>query len=220
MADNLDDSLDDDLDENLNDDLSDDEEPEPKDTSLEIISQDDWKIYGNEDYYVKLVDEDDNPISDALIYFRIEDPEGVYTFETAYTGEDGIAILSLDLSIRGIHNIQVSYDGDLNYNPAESVYSNVILYEMTDIQTLKSYAYRSSDFTIKLVDSNGNLAIALTISLTILLTTMISALIISIEDDKTQLTGPNIEFSGPEFSLSGKDFKDKKLSFISLDAYF
>ena len=70
------------------------------------------------------------------------------------------------------------------------------------------------------VDSNGNLAIALTISLTILLTTMISALIISIEDDKTQLTGPNIEFSGPEFSLSATDFKNKKLSFISLDAYF
>ena len=162
LSTNSDDSLDDDLDENLNDnaqdneDLSADEEPEPKDTSLEIISQEDWKIYGNEDYYVKLVDEDDNPISDALIYFRIEDPEGVYTFETAYTDEDGIANLSLDLSMRGIHNIQVSYDGDLDYNPAESVYSNVILYEMTEIQTPKEYAYRSSDFTIKLVDSNGN----------------------------------------------------------------
>ena len=122
--DSLDDSLNDDLDENLNansqdnDDLSAEEEPEPKDTSLEIISQDDWKIYGNEDYYVKLVDEDNNPISDALIYFRIEDPEGVYTFETAYTDEDGIAILSLDLSMLGVHNIQVSYDGDLDYNSA------------------------------------------------------------------------------------------------------
>ena len=160
--DSLDDSLNDDLDENLNansqdnDDLSADEEPEPKDTSLEIISQDDWKIYGNEDYYVKLVDEDSNPISDALIYFRIEDPEGVYTFETAYTDEDGIAILSLDLSILGVHNIQVSYDGDLDYNSAESVYSNVILYEKTEIKTLKAYTYRSSDFTLKLVDSNGN----------------------------------------------------------------
>ena len=156
---NLDDSLDDDLDENLNDnvqdndDLSADEEPEPKDTSLEILSQDDWKIYGNEDYYVKLVDEDNNPISDALIYFRIEDPEGIYTFETAYTDEGGIAVLSLDLSILGIHNIQVSYDGDLDYNSAESVYSNVILYEKTVIQTPKAYAYRSSDFTLKLVDS-------------------------------------------------------------------
>ena len=162
LDDYLDESLEDDLDENLNDnskdndDLSTEEEPEPKDTSLEILSQDDWKIYGNEDYYVKLVDEDDNPISDALIYFRIEDPEGVYTFETAYTGEDGIAILSLDFSMRGIHNIQVSYDGDLDYNPAESVYSNVILYEKTEIQTPKAYAYRSSDFTLKLVDSNGN----------------------------------------------------------------
>ena len=162
LADNLNDSLEEDLDENLkdniqdNDDLSDDEEPEPKDTSLEIISQDDWKIYGNEDYYVKLVDEDGNPISDALIYFRIEDPEGVCAFETAYTDVDGIAILSLDLSMRGIHNIQVSYYGDLDYNSAESVYSNVILYEMTEIQTPKEYAYISSDFTIKLVDSNGN----------------------------------------------------------------
>lgn len=158
----LDDSLDDDLDENLNDnsqdndDLSTEEEPEPKDTSLEILSQDDWKIYGNEDYYVKLVDEDNNPISDALIYFRIEDPEGAYTFETAYTDEEGIAVLSLDLSMRGIHNIQVSYDGDLDYNPAEPVDSNVILYAMTEIQTPKTYAYRSSDFTLKLVDSNGN----------------------------------------------------------------
>ena len=147
---------DDGLEENLNEDLSADEEPEPKDTSLEILSQDDWKIYGNEDYYVKLVDEDNNPISDALIYFRIEDPEGIYTFETAYTDEGGIAVLSLDLSILGIHNIQVSYDGDLDYNSAESVYSNVILYEKTVIQTPKAYAYRSSDFTLKLVDSNGN----------------------------------------------------------------
>ena len=172
LNEDLDDNLDDYLDENDNseynlednvnpeitdsDDESDDEEPVLKDTSLEIISQDDWKIYGNEDYYVKLVDEDGNPISDALIYFRIEDPEGVCAFETAYTDVDGIAILSLDLSMRGIHNIQVSYYGDLDYNSAESVYSNVILYEMTEIQTPKEYAYISSDFTIKLVDSNGN----------------------------------------------------------------
>ncbi|MBO5841166.1 MAG: hypothetical protein J6Q86_07115 [Methanobrevibacter sp.] len=168
LDDNLDDYLDEndnseyDLEDNANpeitdsDDESDDEEPVLKDTSLEIISQDDWKIYGNEDYYVKLVDEDGNPISDALIYFRIEDPEGVCAFETAYTDVDGIAILSLDLSMRGIHNIQVSYYGDLDYNSAESVYSNVILYEMTEIQTPKEYAYISSDFTIKLVDSNGN----------------------------------------------------------------
>ena len=168
LDDNLDDYLDEkdnseyNLEDNVNpeitdsDDESDDEEPVLKDTSLEIISQDDWKIYGNEDYYVKLVDEDGNPISDALIYFRIEDPEGVCAFETAYTDVDGIAILSLDLSMRGIHNIQVSYYGDLDYNSAESVYSNVILYEMTEIQTPKEYAYISSDFTIKLVDSNGN----------------------------------------------------------------
>ena len=45
---------------------------------------------------------------------------------------------------------------DLNYNPAESVYSNVIFYENTIIKTLKNYAYRSSDFTIKLVSSNGD----------------------------------------------------------------
>ena len=134
---------------------SDDEEPILKNTTLEIISQDDWEIYGNENYYVKLLDEDNNPVSQALINFQIENPNGTYIYESSFTDDEGMAILALDLSIGGIHSIQVSYDGDLNYNPAESVYSNVIFYENTIIKTLKTYAYRSSDFTIKLVSSNG-----------------------------------------------------------------
>ena len=132
-----------------------DEEPALKNTSLEIISQDDWEIYGNEDYYVKLLDENNDPVSQALINFRIENPEGKFIYETAYTDDEGIAVLALDLSTGGIHNIQVSYDGDLNYNPADSVYSNVIFYENTIIKTPKDYSYIASDFTVKLVDSKG-----------------------------------------------------------------
>ena len=104
---------------------------------------------------MKLLDEDNNPVSQALVNF-IETPKGTFIYETGFTDDEGMAILPLDLSIGGIHNIQVSYDGDLNYNPAESVYSNVIFYENTIIKTLKNYAYRSSDFTIKLVSSNGD----------------------------------------------------------------
>ena len=132
-----------------------DEEPALKNTSLEIISQDDWEIYGNENYYVKLLDENNDPVSQALINFRIENPEGKFIYETAYTDDEGIAVLALDLSTGGIHNIQVSYDGDLNYNPADSVYSNVIFYENTIIKTPKDYSYIASDFTVKLVDSKG-----------------------------------------------------------------
>lgn len=144
-------------DENPDDDVPDDEEePVLKNTTLEIISQDDWKIYGNENYYVRLLDEDNNPIANALINFKIETPKGTFIDESSFTDEDGIAFIALDLSIRGIHNIQVSYDGDLDYNPAESVDSNVILYEKTQIKTPKAYAYRSSNFTIKLVSSNGD----------------------------------------------------------------
>ena len=165
---NFDDGSDENFDGNLNENVypdnsvsddgtdNDDEEPVLKNTTLEIISQDDWEIYGIENYYVKLLDEDNNPVSQALVNFRIETPKGTFIYETGFTDDEGMAILPLDLSIGGIHNIQVSYDGDLNYNPAESVYSNVIFYENTIIKTLKNYAYRSSDFTIKLVSSNGD----------------------------------------------------------------
>ena len=133
---------------------TDDGDPALKNTSLEIISQEDWEISGNDNYYVKLLDEENNPVSQALINFRIENPEGKYIYETGYTDDEGIAVLALDFSIRGVHNIQVSYYGDLEYNPAESVYSNVIFYENTKIKTPKTYSYRASDFTVKLVDSN------------------------------------------------------------------
>ena len=127
-----------------------------KNTSLKIISIDDWKIYGKEDYIVELVDEENNPITQASIKFKIKTPKGTYIEKTSLTDDLGVATLKLDLSIRGIHNILVSYGGDLDYNPAEPVDSNVILYEKTIIKTPKKYAYRSSNFTIKLVSSLGN----------------------------------------------------------------
>ncbi|MBQ3421613.1 MAG: hypothetical protein IJH34_08070 [Romboutsia sp.] len=163
LNDDLDESLDDNLDDDLyeNEDYDDinpenDEEPILKNTTLEIISQKDWEIYGNENYTVRLLDEYNNSISQALINFRIETPEGIFIDETSYTDDEGIAILALNLDVGGIHNIQVSYDGDLDYYPAESVDSNVILYEITQIETPKAYAYRSSNFTIKLVSLIGH----------------------------------------------------------------
>lgn len=138
-------------------DDNDDEEPVLKDTRLEIISPNDWEIYGGEDYTVRLLDEEDNPVIGALIKFKIKAPNGNYIDQTSYTDEDGKAVLPLDFSLRGIYNIQVSYDGDLEYNPAESVNSTVILYEKTIIKTPKKYAYRSSNFTIMLVSSKGDL---------------------------------------------------------------
>ncbi len=126
-----------------------------KNTTLKIISIDDWKIYGNEEYIVELVDEYNNPITNAVINFKIKTPKETYIEKTSLTDDLGVATLKLDLSIRGLHNILVSYEGDLNYNPAESLDSNVILYEKTIIKTPKKYAYRSSNFTIKLVSSLG-----------------------------------------------------------------
>ena len=162
----LDSSLNDDSDEILMNDFyetedsddtnPDDEEPALKNTHIEIISEDNWKVYGNEEYSVRLLDEDNNPISNALINFVITCPDGTYMDESSYTDDEGIAVLYLALDIRGIHNIQVSYDGDDEYNPAESVDSNVILYEKTKIKTPKAYAYRSTNFSIRLLSSNGD----------------------------------------------------------------
>ena len=137
------------------DDESDDEEP-LKNATLRIVSMDDWKVYGNEEYIVELVDEEENPITHALIKFMIKTPKGKYIERTSLTDDLGVATLKLNLTIMGIHNILVSYDGDLEYNPAESVDSNVILYEKTKIKTPKKYAYRSSNFTVKLVSSLGD----------------------------------------------------------------
>ncbi len=155
---NSDEGSDDDPDENPDDDGDDDpNEDTLKNTTLTIISKDNWEIYGVKNYTVKLLDEDNNPVSDALINFRILSPEGTYDEESSYTDEDGKAVLTLNLSMRGIHNILVSYDGDENYNPAEPVESNVIFYEKTGIRTPKKYAYRSSNFTIKIITSLGNI---------------------------------------------------------------
>ena len=154
---NSDENLEEDPDENPDDGDDDPDEETLKNTTLTIVSNDNWTIYGVKNYTVKLLDEDDNPVSDALINFRIISPDGTYTEESSCTDEDGKAILTLNLTMRGVHNILVSYDGDENYNPAESVDSNVIFYEKTGIRTPKKYAYRSSNFTIKIITSLGNI---------------------------------------------------------------
>lgn len=127
-----------------------------KNTTLTILSPNNWKIYGEKDYSVQLLDEDNNPIENATINFKIKNPKGKYTSKNILTNEEGIAILPLSLSLRGIHNIQVSYNGDLEYNPAESVNSSVELYEKTSIRT-SQYGYRSCNLTIKLVSAKGDL---------------------------------------------------------------
>lgn len=131
------------------------EDPILKNTHLEIISPEDWEIYGSENYIVKLVDDENNPIIGAEINFRIITPNDTFVYETILTNEEGMAVLPLDLDLRGIYNIFVYYDGDLEHNASESVNSSIILYEKTIIKTPKKYAYRSSDFIIKLVSSKG-----------------------------------------------------------------
>ncbi|WP_292777653.1 transglutaminase domain-containing protein [Methanobrevibacter sp.] len=157
--DDLDDNgnLDDDGDDADPDDETDNENEDPilKNTTLEIISPDDWEIYGCENYTVKLVDEDNNPVIGAVINFKIQTPKGTFINQTSITDDEGIAVLPLNLSLRGIYNISVSFDGDLDYYASESVNSSFILYEKTIIKTPKKYAYRSSNFTVKLVSSNG-----------------------------------------------------------------
>ena len=136
----------------------DDNEDDPilKNTTLTIISKNNWKIYGEKNYTVKLLDEDNNPVVNASITFKIKNPKGKYISKSSLTDERGIAILHLNLNIRGIHNIQVSYKGSSDYNPAETVNSNVMFYEKTSIKT-SFYAYRSCNLTIKLVSKKGDL---------------------------------------------------------------
>ena len=128
-----------------------------KNTTLTIVSKDNWAIYGVKNYTVKLFDEDNNPVCDALINFKIKTPEGTYVKKSSYTDENGKAILTLNFTMRGVYNILVSYNGDENYNPAESADSNVIFYEKTGIRTPKKYSYVSSNFTIKIITSLGNI---------------------------------------------------------------
>lgn len=162
LGDNGDDNQDISPDDNSGNNLTDDDEGNDtenetlKNTTLIISSKDNWTIYGVNNYIVKLFDEDNNPIDNVLIKFEIKTPKGTSILKTALTDESGMAVLTLNLTMRGIHNIIVSYDGDLDYNPAESVGSNVIFYEKTYIKTPKKYAYRSSNFTVKLISSLGN----------------------------------------------------------------
>ena len=44
------------------DDDSDDEDDEALNTTLTILSEDNWKIYGKEKYIVQLMDEENNPV--------------------------------------------------------------------------------------------------------------------------------------------------------------
>ena len=165
------------VDSNGEDNLSDDDNPEEdpndnpeddpneddngtdndtlKNATLKIISQSDWKVYDDVNFTVKLLDEDNHPIENAKIDFKIKTPKGTYISKSSFTNQRGIAILTLNLNLRGIHNIQVSFSGNSDYNPAQSVDSNVILYEKTVIKTNK-YAYRSCNLTIRLVSKNGN----------------------------------------------------------------
>ena len=136
------------------DDTSSDETP-LKNTTLTIISQDNWKIYGEKNYTVTLLDEDSNPIENAKIKFNITYPNGKSSSKTSTTNEEGIATLNLNFNLRGNYLIEVSYDGNSEYNPAESVNSTVQFYEKTIIKTSR-YGYRSTNLAIKLVTANGN----------------------------------------------------------------
>ena len=160
LTNTYDDDSDDDSDIVVEDSISEDdtenEDPTIKNTHIEILSPDNWEIYGDEDYTVQLLDDEDNPVIGAEINFKIETPEGTYTDQNGFTDEEGIAILPLDLSLRGIYTIFVYYYGDLEYNASESVNSSIILYEKTIIKTPKKYAYRSTDFYISLVTANGD----------------------------------------------------------------
>lgn len=149
-------------DDNENDDPNENEDPieDPtlnttKNTTLTIVSPDNWKIYGDKNYTVKLMDEDNNPVVNASIYFKIKNPKGNYVYKTCLTNEKGKAVLPLQLSLRGIHTISVSYEGDSDYNPAQTVNSTVKFYEKTVIKTSK-YSYRSCNLTIRLLSAKGD----------------------------------------------------------------
>ena len=147
--------LDDSSSDDDSEDENDNEDPILKNTHLEIISPESWEIYGNENYTVKLLDDENNPVSGAGINFEIKTPKETFIYESSLTNEEGIAILPFYLDLRGIYTIFVSYDGDLEHNASESVNSSIILYEKTIIKTPKKYAYRSSDFIIQLISSKG-----------------------------------------------------------------
>ena len=132
------------------------EEPVLKNTTLTILSPDNWKIYGAKNYTVKLMDEESNPIANASINFKIKTPKGKYISKNVLTNESGIAILPLNLSLRGVHIIEVSFAGDLEHNPSEPVNSSVELYEKTRIK-ISNYGYRACNITMKLVSAKGDL---------------------------------------------------------------
>lgn len=129
--------------------------PSLKSSHIQIITPENWKIYDmGETYKIKLLDENNSPITQANIAFTITNAYNWNYYYTAITDYEGIANLPLYLDTYGLYNIQAIFYGNSEYAPSEPVNSNVILIEKTIIQTPKKYAYRGSEFSIKLVSIN------------------------------------------------------------------
>ena len=127
-------------------------------TTLKLISNPNLTIYGNTtNYYVELVDENNMTVEHANITFKIKKPNGKYIYKYALTNGSGIAKILLNFNERGIYNIEMSFNGNSEFSPADNISSKVTLYHKTVIKTPKQYAYRSCNFTIKLMSTKGEL---------------------------------------------------------------
>ena len=126
-----------------------------KNSYLSLMSEKDWKIKGEgENYFVKLSDEDGNPIPNTLIYFEIKSSYGTLEYD-AQTDSRGIASLPLELSHSGVHTITISFDGEDKFNKSV-LSSKVYVYKESQIKLAKSYGFSGEDLTINLY-GNGAL---------------------------------------------------------------
>lgn len=126
-----------------------------KNSYLSLMSEKDWKIKGEgENYFVKLSDEDGNPIPNTLIYFEIKSSYGTLDYD-AQTDSRGIASLPLELSHSGVHTITSSFDGEDKFNKSV-LSSKVYVYKESQIKLAKSYGFSGEDLTINLY-GNGAL---------------------------------------------------------------
>lgn len=126
-----------------------------KNSYLSLMSEEDWKINGDrETYFVKLRDDDGNPIPQALIYFEIKSSYGTLDYD-AQTDDKGIASLPLELSHSGVHTITSSFDGDDKFNKS-NLSSKVYVYKESQIKLAKSYGFSGENLTINLY-GNGAL---------------------------------------------------------------
>ncbi len=126
-----------------------------KNSYLSLMSEKDWKIKGEgENYFVKLSDEDGNPIPNTLIYFEIKSSYGTLEYD-AQTDSRGIASLPLELSHSGVHTITSSFDGEDKFNKSV-LSSKVYVYKESQIKLAKSYGFSGEDLTINLY-GNGAL---------------------------------------------------------------